>query len=293
METSLGGSWPREKTKEDSPGGRAALNPFMSMLIDSHCHLSDPQFDEDRTEVLRRAREAGVGKILSIASGRKDAEKLGELLSRHADEADESLPALWGTAGIHPHEAEGAEEGDLDLIRSLLEGHSRIVAVGETGLDFYYDHSPRELQEDLFRAHLALAEALDLPIVVHSRSADELTARILKEWEGRVRGVLHCFTGSEALLRAGLAVGWMISFTGIITFKKYDDQALVRSVPRERLMVETDSPYLAPVPHRGRRNEPAYVARVAEVLATIREEEPEEVRAYTWENATRFFDLTP
>jgi len=261
------------------------------LLVDSHCHLTDAQFDKDRSEVLLRAGQAGVGKILTIASDRGDAERVAKLLDGGGEAG--TRPQLWGTAGVHPHEAEAAAEGDLDAIRELARSHPRIVAVGETGLDFFYDHSPRSLQESLFRDHLAMAEALDLPIVVHSRNADDLTARILQEWGSRVRGVLHCFTGGVELLEVALEVGWMVSFTGIITFKKYDTQTLVRSLPRERLMVETDAPYLAPVPHRGRRNEPSYVSRVAESLATIRGEDLEEVQVYTSENAVRFFDLTP
>ena len=261
------------------------------MLVDSHCHLTDPSFDDDRTEVLLRAGMAGVEKILTIASDRMDAERMGTLLD--GSEEGTGLPRLWGTAGVHPHEAGAAGEGDMDAIRELARNHARIVAVGETGLDFFYDHSPRALQESLFRDHLALAEELGLPAVVHSRGADELTARILEEWGERVRGVLHCFTGGRGLLETALGSGWMVSFTGIITFRKYDAQALVRSVPRERLMVETDAPFLAPVPHRGRRNEPSYVVRVAEGLAAIRGEDPVDVQGYTSENAVRFFDLTP
>jgi len=261
------------------------------MLVDSHCHLTDSKFDEDRSEILARARLAGVEIILAIASDRADAEQVGTLLAD--PEMGPGIPQLWGTAGVHPHEAEAAGEGDLDAIRELAQDHPRIVAVGETGLDFFYDHSPRSLQEDLFREHLAMAEDLDLPIVVHSRNADELTARILKECGRRVRGVLHCFTGGAELLETALSAGWMVSYTGIITFKKYDAQALVRSVPRDRLMVETDAPYLAPVPHRGRRNEPSYVAQVAQGLAAIRGEDLEEVEGYTSENAVRFFNLNP
>jgi TatD DNase family protein len=167
-----------------------------------------------------------------------------------------------------------------------------MVAVGETGLDFFYDHSPRARQEELFRLHLSLAEDLGLPVVVHSRAADELTREIVREWGPKVRGVLHCFTGGADLLDTALETGWMVSFTGIITFKKYDGADLLRRVPRDRLMVETDGPYLAPVPHRGRRNEPAYVVRVAEAMAAIRGEDPEDVRGYTSENAIRFFNLS-
>lgn len=261
------------------------------MLVDSHCHLTDTQFDADRRETLIRARETGIEKVLAVASDREDAERVVALLDTAM--GDRELPGLWGTAGVHPHDAESAGEGDLDTIRDIARTHPRVVAVGETGLDFFYDHSPRLLQEELFRDHLALAEALDLPVVVHSRSADELTGGILKEWGNRVRGVLHCFTGERELLETALDVGWMVSFTGIITFKKYEAQALVRSVPRDRLMVETDAPYLAPVPHRGRRNEPSFVAKVAEGLAAIRGEDLKEVEGYTSENAVRFFNLIP
>ena len=261
------------------------------MLVDSHCHLTDDQFHEDRPAVLIRAGEAGVGKVVCVASDREDAERVAALVGRGEGESQRG-PHLWGTAGVHPHEAEGAREGDLDVIRDLLTSHRRLVAVGETGLDFFYDHSPRRLQETLFRAHLELGESLDLPVVVHSRSADDLTARILRDRGPGVRGVLHCFTGGDELLETALDLGWMVSFTGIITFKSYDGRDRVRRVPRDRLMVETDAPYLAPVPHRGKRNEPAHVTRVAQVLAAIREEDPQEVETYTTANADRFFGLT-
>ncbi len=203
----------------------------------------------------------------------------------------EGGPRLWGTAGIHPHEAGEAREGDLDALRGLARDQEGVVAVGETGLDFFYDQAPREIQESLFRGHLELGEALGLPVVVHSRNADRDMMRLLGEWGGRVEGVLHCFTGGSELLRAALDMGWMISFTGIVTFKKYGGEALVRSIPRERIMIETDAPYLAPTPHRGRRNEPSFVGRVAEALALLRGEPVEEVHAYTTENALRFFRL--
>ncbi|MGW8264944.1 MAG: TatD family hydrolase [Longimicrobiales bacterium] len=259
------------------------------MLIDSHCHLTDDRYEDDLWEVLARALEAGVERIVTVCSDATDTLRIGGLL----DEAEgrRGVPRVWGTAGIHPHEAQEAGPGDLDTVRGVLEGDRRFVAIGETGLDFYYDHSPREIQESLFRHHLELASALDLPVVVHSRQADALTGRILQEWAGRVRGVLHCFTGGADLLQRALELGWMISFTGIITFSKYGSQELVRSVPRDRLMVETDGPYLAPTPHRGRRNEPAYVARVAAELAAIRGEDPQKVQGYTTENAIRFFGL--
>ena len=260
------------------------------MLIDSHCHLTDPRYQDDRRDVLIRAREAGIRGVISVCSHARDTEHVQTLLGERA--GDDQLPALWGTAGIHPHDAQDAREGDLDRIREAAAKGNGIVAVGETGLDFFYDLSPRALQEELFRAHLEMAEALDLPVVVHSRSADGRTMEILREWGHRVRGVLHCFTGGEGLMRQALSVGWMISFTGIITFKNYDGQELLRMVPRDRLMVETDGPYLAPIPHRGKRNEPAFVVRVAREMARIREEDPEAVAGYTTRNAVDFFRLS-
>ncbi len=259
------------------------------MLIDSHCHLTDPQFSQDRREVLLRAREAGVEKVLSVCSNRGDEPRWRALLEEAA--GIPGAPGVWGTAGIHPHEAREAREGDLSALGELARTHPRVVAVGETGLDFHYDLSPREAQESLFREHLEVGAGLGLPVVVHSRSADTALIRILREWEGRVQGVLHCFTGGEELLGVALAMGWMVSFTGIITFKNFDGGEVVRSVPQDRLMVETDAPYLAPIPHRGRRNEPAFVTRVAEALAAIRGEESEEVKEYTTDNAIRFFSL--
>jgi len=261
------------------------------MLVDSHCHLTDDAFDGDRSEALLRARAAGVERIVVVASHRVDAERVARLLDEAGSVA--AFPRLWGTAGIHPHEAGGASPGDLAAIRGLIGTHPRMVAVGETGLDFHYDLSPRDVQEALFRQHMSLAEELGLPVVVHSRNADEATARVLREWGARVRGVLHCYTGGGALLDTAMELGWMVSFTGIVTFKKYAAQDLVRGIPRDRLMVETDAPYLAPVPHRGRRNEPALVVRVAEELAAIRGEDPEAVMGYTSRNAERFFNLSP
>lgn len=259
------------------------------MLVDSHCHLTDRRYEGDRWEVLAQARAAGVEKILTICSDADDTQRVEDLLRDSSEK--EGIPELWGTSGIHPHEAETTASSDMARIRQVAETNPRVVAVGETGLDFFYDNSPREVQEALFRAHLELSEALDLPVVVHSRDADELTGQILRDWSGRVRGVLHCFTGGKELLTTALDLGWMISLTGIVTFKNYDGQELVRSIPRDRLMTETDGPYLAPTPFRGHRNVPAYVARVAEELAAIRGETPDELANYTAGNAVRFFRM--
>jgi TatD DNase family protein len=259
------------------------------MLVDSHCHLTDDRYQDDRWEVLTRAHSAGVIGVVTICSDAQDTDRILKLLDE--GQGRKGVPALWGTAGIHPHEADKASDGDMELIGELAANQPRIVAIGETGLDFFYDLSARATQEALFRVHLALAASLDLPLVVHSRNADALTAELLREWGGKVRGVLHCFTGGEELLQAALEVGWMVSFTGIISFKKYEGVELLKKVPRDRLMVETDGPYLAPIPHRGKRNEPAFVARVAEMMAAIRGEDLEELQGYTTENARQFFGL--
>jgi len=260
-----------------------------AMLVDSHCHLTDEKYREDRWEVLSRAIRAGVEKVVTISSDVADVRKVEELLSEASGR--EGVPRIWGTAGVHPHEAAAAGRDDLEQIRRVALQNPGVVAIGETGLDLFYENSPRKSQEALFRGHLELADSVDLPVIVHSRDADALTLQILREWRDRVRGVLHCFTGGRDLLQGALEMGWMVSFTGIITFKRFRGGDLIRSIPRDRLMVETDGPYLAPEPHRGRRNEPAYVVRVAEALAEIRGEDLQEVQGYTTTNAVRFFGL--
>ena len=255
------------------------------MLFESHCHLSDRRFDGDRAETIERARAAGVGGLVSIASSVADAERVAALTRTY--------PRVWGTAGVHPHQAGRAGLDDVRRVRELLELEPRLVAVGETGLDYHYDFCPRGRQRELFRAHARLAAETGRPLVVHSRSADDDTRAVIAEFGGAARGVLHCFTGGMGLLEEALAAGWHISFTGLVTFKNFDGQEALRAVPADRLMIETDSPYLAPVPHRGRRNEPAYVARVRDGVAEVRGESPEEVERQTTRNAFRFFGLKP
>ena len=253
------------------------------MLFESHCHLTDRRFDADRTETIERARAAGVGALVSIASSVADAGRVAGLTRAHR--------GVWGTAGVHPHEAARAGPDDVGRVRELLAAEPRLVAVGETGLDYHYDFCPRDRQRELFRAHARLAAETGLPLVVHSRSADDDTRALIAEFRGVARGVLHCFTGGMGLLEEALDAGWHISFTGLVTFKNFDGQEALRAVPPDRLMIETDAPYLAPVPHRGRRNEPAWVARVRDGVATVRGESPEEVERYTARNALRFFGL--
>lgn len=251
-------------------------------LFDSHCHLTDEAFSEDRSAVLARARDAGVTRMVCIASSVMDAEEALRLARAEA--------GVWCTAGVHPHEAAEAPADALDAV-GRLAGEPEVVAIGETGLDFFYDNAPRPVQRALFEAHLALAAELGLPVVVHSREADgEVAAAIRGAPEG-TRGVLHCFTGGELAFAEARRRDWYVSFSGIASFKSFGAGDLLREVPLDRLMVETDSPYLAPVPNRGKRNEPAFVALVAEAVAGLLDLGAEELARQTTLNARRFYDV--
>ena len=253
-------------------------------MIDSHAHLADPAFDADRTEVVARARGAGLEGIVCIGESLAAAGRARTLSA--------SEPGfLWFTAGVHPHDAAGFDAtSDLPAIRGLVEGGA--VAVGECGLDYHYDHSPRERQLEAFVAQLDLARELARPVVVHTRDAEADTTELVAEWGARgVQGILHCFTGSHALARTALDVGWMVSLSGIVTFRKWDDVELLRLVPADRLLVESDAPYLAPVPFRGKRNEPSFVPRTIAHLAAARGVSAESLAAATAANARRLFNL--
>lgn len=249
-------------------------------MFDSHCHLTDDAFAEDLDAVLERAAAAGVNGIVTIASTAADAEAANRLAERHSN--------VWCTAGIHPHEASGAAR-DLPRLGSLLS-LPRMVAVGETGLDYHYDNSPRDMQRRCFERHFELAAETGLPIVVHSRDANADTAAAVRSAHG-VRGVLHCFTGDSALLDTALAEDWYIGFGGMITFRNWNGEDLLAQVPADRLLLETDGPYLAPVPHRGHRNEPAWVALICEAAARIRNETSADLGAVTERNARVFYRL--
>ena len=252
-------------------------------MIDSHCHIDLADFDEDRDEVVERARAAGLVEMLIV--GGVDENKGLERALSVADGLD--LPV---TAGVHPHEARLADEQVYDQIRGLA-GEGRIVAVGEIGLDFHYDHSPRPAQREALRRQIRLAREVGLPVVVHTREADEETAAILEE-EGasEVGGVIHCFTGGKDLARRALALGFCISFSGIVAFPRSEIiQEVAREVPDDRLLVETDAPFLAPPPHRGKRNEPAFVVEVARRVAALRGVEPEAVGDLARRNYERLF----
>ena len=244
-------------------------------LFDSHCHLTAEAFDDERPAVIERAREAGVTELVTIASDPEDAE--------HALKIARGQDGVWCTAGLHPHEADRFGDETVETLRRLAAS-PEVVAIGEAGLDFHYDNAPREKQRICFEAQLALAAELDLPIVVHSRSADRDTAELISSTDAR--GVLHCFTAGLELLETGLDAGWMVSFSGIVTFRRFDDADLVRRVPDDRLLIETDSPYLAPV-------EPAYIPATCEAVAAMRGQKPESLAELTRRNARAFYGLDP
>ncbi|MDH3241782.1 MAG: TatD family hydrolase [Alphaproteobacteria bacterium] len=252
------------------------------MLIDSHCHLDFPDFHGERDAVIDRARAAGIKGMLTICTRLGDAAKIRSIADTHE--------GIWCSQGVHPHEAEHAAEVTAeDLI--ALTGEDKVVGIGETGLDFYYEHSPRDIQERVFRAHIEAARETGLPLIVHTRDADEETVRILGEEQarGRFPGVIHCFSAGPEVARCALEHGMYISFSGIVTFKNAQSvRDVAAEVPLERLLVETDAPYLAPVPMRGKRNEPAFTAHTAAYVAKLRGLALEEFERITTDN---FFAL--
>jgi TatD DNase family protein len=255
------------------------------MLIDSHTHLYDPVFDADRDEVLRRARDAGVRAAVSVGCDLDTSRRAVEL----ADRTEE----IYATVGVHPHEVKHLDDTTLDRLRELA-GHEKVVGYGEIGLDYYYLHSPKKTQQERFRLQIKLAKTLGLPIVVHSRDAKEDTLAILsEEGAGSVGGVLHCFTGDLETARAAIGMNFYISFSGVLTFANAGAlRDVARVLPLDRVMIETDCPYLTPVPHRGRRNEPANVRLTARTLAELHPSQiPDEVMRITADNAARLFGL--
>jgi TatD DNase family protein len=257
----------------------------MLSFVDSHAHLADPAFDADRDAVVERARAAGVRAVVCIGESIDAAERAARIATSH--------PGFVSfTAGVHPHDAAAFDPvSDPSALAGLLSRGA--VAVGECGLDYHYDHSPRDQQRRAFAAQLALARDAHRPVVVHTREAEQdTTAMITEAGAAGVRGVLHCYTGSRSLAEAALTVGWYVSFSGIITFKKWSDEDLLRAIPANRLLVESDSPYLAPVPNRGKRNEPAWVEHTIIRLAAARGVDPAHLAADTSANAARFFGLS-
>jgi TatD DNase family protein len=260
------------------------------MFIDSHAHIDGEEFDADREEVVARAREAGVRAILNVGTGDPHAGNFERAVA-----VAEKYEGVYAAVGVHPHDAKLYTEAAERLILEFV-GSRRVVAVGEIGLDYHYDNSPREVQREVFARQLRLARAEGLPVIIHSRDADDETLEVLRaEYSGAERGgVMHCFGGGPALAAGALDLGFYISFAGNVTFKKADAlREVALNVPLERLLVETDCPYLAPVPHRGRRNEPAYVAETARFLADLRGVGGEELGRTTAENFSRLFGVGP
>ena len=237
-------------------------------MIDSHCHLADETFAADLDDVVRRARDAGLERALVILEAGNETE------AAQAHRLEQLWPEARVSIGVHPHQAHqfaADPHRAATAVRRQLATTTAVRAIGEIGLDYHYDFSPRDVQHAVFRAQLRLARELDRPVVIHTREADDDTVAILREeGDGKIRGVLHCFTGTPALADAALDLGFYISLAGIITFPKAEELRLTaRRVPLDRVLVETDSPFLAPVPYRGKRNEPAYVTRVVSTLAEM------------------------
>lgn len=253
------------------------------MLIDSHCHLDFPELTSDESGVLARARTAGVGGMLTIGTRLDQFERVRAIAERHDN--------VWCSVGVHPHEAK--EEGQRTPDR-LIEAarHPKVVGIGETGLDFFYEHSPRAEQAESFRAHIAASRETGLPLIVHTRDADAETGDILEEEyaKGAFPGLIHCFSSGRAVAERALALGLYVSISGIVTFKAAEDlRTIVRDLPLDRLLVETDAPYLAPIPKRGKTNEPAYVAHTAAKVAELKGVSLAELEAATTDNFFRLF----
>jgi TatD DNase family protein len=257
-------------------------------IIDSHAHLEFSQFDEDRAAMLERARAAGVETLLAIGSGTSPAERLDSAIP-FAEQHD----WIYATVGIHPHDANAATEEHFARLDELAR-HPRVIGWGEMGLDYHYDHSPRDVQQNVFRRQLAQACAAKLPIVIHCRDAwDDCLAILEDEWRASgLGGIFHCFTGTLAEARRGLDMGFLISFAGNVTYPKMQHlRDVARELPLENILTETDSPFLPPQGRRGKRNEPAFVVEVAQALGNVRNLAPEQVAATTAANFRRFFRL--
>lgn len=254
----------------------------LPMLVDSHCHLDFPELSQDRAGVIARAKEQGIGALLTICTRIRKFDQISEI----ARENDN----IFATVGTHPHNAEDENDISPDVIIKLA-ARDEVVGIGETGLDFFYDNSPRDIQEQVFRNHIAAARATHLPLVIHTRSADQDMARILEDElkSGPFTGVLHCFSSGPELAEIALDLGFYLSFSGILTFNKAEElREIAAKAPLDRVLVETDAPFLAPVPMRGKTNEPSFVAHTARKLAEIRSLDVTEISAITTEN---FFQL--
>ncbi len=256
-------------------------------LIDSHCHLDFPDFAQELDAVVERAHASGVERLVTISTRVSQGQRLVEIAERFAN--------VYFTIGTHPHQAAEEPETDADAIRAFA-AHPKCVGIGEAGLDYHYDYAPRDVAQKVFRAQIGLARALKMPLVIHARDADADVADILREEmeQGVFSAVLHCFTSSRALAMCGLELGLHISFSGVLTFKNsHELRAIAREAPLDRLLVETDAPFLAPVPHRGRRNEPAFVGETAKVLAELKGVDVARLAEATRANTLRLFAKMP
>lgn len=265
------------------------------MLIDSHCHLDFPEFEGQLPEVVARAKANGVARMITICTNLEEFPKIHAIADQH--------PEIYCSVGVHPHDADKEHGATVAKILEYTRW-PKCVGVGECGLDYYYEHSQRQTQQRIFQIHIEAARASGLPLIVHSRDADQDTIDLLQrgaavhdtisQGDQKLRGVIHCFTSSRALAEAALDIGFYISLSGIVTFKNAKEiQAVARDIPENRLLVETDAPFLAPVPHRGKTNEPALVRHTAEFIAELRNESFDRLAASTTDNFFRLFDKVP
>ncbi len=252
------------------------------MLIDTHCHLDFPEFDSDRPEVLKRAAEAGVKYVINIGSSLEG--------SANSVKLAQDYPNVYAVVGCHPHDAQNISEGDMETLR-LLAGSAKVVAIGEIGLDYYRNFSPREKQKEVFSSFLRLAKELDLPAVIHSRQAQEDTLKIMDQ-EKVKKAIIHCFAGDRVFLGSCIDRGYLVSFTCNVTYKKAQDvREAVSAAPLESICLETDAPYLSPEGFRGKRNEPSFVSLLAQEIAEIKGCSSQEIARITTQNAVNFFNL--
>jgi TatD DNase family protein len=257
------------------------------MFVDSHAHIDGPEFDQDRDAVIQRARDAGVHTILNVGTGDPHSDAFERAVA-----LGESHPAIYTAIGTHPHDARLYDDAAEAKTKRLIKESSKVVAWGEIGLDFHYDNSPRNVQMEVFQKQLKAAAECELPVIIHTREAESETIEILTNNLPTRRGVFHCFSGSMELAQNALALDFLISFSGIVTFKKAEElRRVAASVPLDRLLIETDCPFLAPIPFRGKRNEPAHVVEVAKCLAELHGVELEEIARVTAENFAKFTSI--
>ncbi len=255
------------------------------MLVDSHCHLNFPDFKDKISETLERAYQAGVTKFLTVNTRLSETDDLIKIVDTNED--------IWCSVGVHPHDAKDHTLSEIEDKVIQYAKHPKVVALGETGLDYYYDNSPRHAQMKSFEQHIILSKTLDLPLIIHTRDADEDTISLLAPYKGRVKGVFHCFSGGIDLAVKALDLGLYLSFSGIVTFKKAEEiREVVKFSPMDRILVETDSPFLAPIPHRGKPNEPAYTRLVAEKVADTKNISLAEIAQHTTQNFHTLFSKT-